>query len=326
VPVRLLAASLAVALTVAIHASSDPFAPLAPTVQLSQDDRRQLDQRQIVVKILPAEDRELAVVAAGALNTSPDALLSSVRRIADLKRSRYVPQIHRISAAPALDDFRELTLDNVDRREIASCRADRPDDCDLKLTADEIVRLTAAGSNVDEEFRRVLVRRAQQYLAEGQRMGDREFTSLLQHSRYLHQHLPELAGHLARYPALEAAGSESFLYWSKEEYAWKPMITITHVTMMRGDGRRNWPDVVVAARDIFSTRYTSASLTLTLLVHDDGDPSRRYLVYLNRTWVDSVRALWRPFVEHRIRGQARNVFAEARDRIERGAVTTTAQR
>jgi hypothetical protein len=307
----------------AATAASDPFAPLAPTVKLSQDDRDRLNQRQIVVKILPAQDRELAVVAAAALNTDSDSLLSSVRRIADLKRGRFVPQIHRISARPSVEDFRELTLDDVDRREIAKCR---PDDCDLKLTSDEMTRLQAAGAGVDEEFRRMLLHRAERYLAEGQQMGDREFTALLQHSPYLHQHLPELAGHLARYPASPAQGAESFLYWSKEVYAWKPMITLTHVTMMRGDGRPSWPDVVIAARDIFSTRYTSASLTLTLLLHDGADPSRRYLVYLNRTWVDGVRALWRPFVEYRIKSQAKSVFAAVRDRIERAGTETAAAR
>jgi hypothetical protein len=37
---------------------------------------------------------------------------------------------------------------------------------------------------------------------------------------------------------------------------------------------------------------------------------------MNRTWVDGLHALWRPFLDHRIRGQARRVFSAVRERIE----------
>jgi hypothetical protein len=94
------------------------------------------------------------------------------------------------------------------------------------------------------------------------------------------------------------------------------MITVTHLTILRGDVGRGWPEVLVVSRDIFATRYTSGSFILTMLFRDRDSASRRYLVYVNRTWVDGVRALWRPFVEHRIKGQARKVFAAVRERIE----------
>ena len=84
--------------------------------------------------------------------------------------------------------------------------------------------------------------------------------------------------------------------------------------------------MIVVSRDIFSTRYTSGSFTLTLLFRDSAPSQQRYLVYINRTWVDGVRALWRPFVEHRIKGQARKVFTDVRERIERrGQAVPSAQ-
>jgi len=42
--------------------------------------------------------------------------------------------------------------------------------------------------------------------------------------------------------------------------------------------------------------------------------------------VDGVRALWRPFVEYRIKSQAKSVFAAVRDRIERAGTETAAAR
>src|SRR5206468_12657965 len=229
---------------------------------------------------------------------------------------------------PRLDDLRELTLDPGDLNDIRHCRPDRPDDCDLKLEAGEITRLRGtsasagarAGALVEDEFRRILVERAKRYLDCGDEQGQPQFASLLQHSPYI-QRLPELATYLEQYPAAGLAGAESFLYWSKETYAWKPMITVTHVTILHGNGDTGSAEVIVTSRDVFSTRYTSGSFILTLLLRNPDAPSQRYLVYINRTWVDGIRALWRPFVEYRVRGQAKKLFAGARERIERSGLT-----
>lgn len=278
----------------------------------------------MVLRILPAGGRELAALAAGSVEVAPDALVDSVRNIVDLKKSAIVPQIGRFSAEPRIEDVQQLTLDDVDVRTILGCRSGR---CGLKLSGDEIARLQRAASAggdsrrmLDEEFRRVLVERAAAYLRQGENETKDESAVLLQHSPYV-QRIPELVSYLDRYPAARLANSESFLYWSKETYAWKPMISVTHVTILCGSGDNGAPEVVVASRDVFASRYTSGSLVLTFLFHSpraSGDQaSRRYLVYINRTWVDAVRPLWRPFVEHRIKSQAHNVFSDARERIER---------
>jgi hypothetical protein len=63
-----------------------------------------------------------------------------------------------------------------------------------------------------------------------------------------------------------------------------------------------------------------------MLFRDPASASKHYLVYLNRTWVDGLHALWRPFVEHGIKAQAGRVFAGARERIEQTALRTAASR
>jgi hypothetical protein len=119
-------------------------------------------------------------------------------------------------------------------------------------------------------------------------------------------------------------GAESFLYWSKETYAWNPMVSVTHLTILRSRGDGPLPEVLVISRDIFATRYTGGSLVLAALVHDPASPpTQRYVVYVNRTWVDGVRALWRPLVEYRVKAQAKKVFAGVRDRLERAGELST---
>jgi hypothetical protein len=67
------------------------------------------------------------------------------------------------------------------------------------------------------------------------------------------------------------------------------------------------------------------TINLEMLFRDSGSSSRRYLVYLNRTWVDDVRALWQSFVEHRIKSQAGRVFSGVRERIEVNARRRTSE-
>jgi hypothetical protein len=308
------------------HVRENPFRFLEPAVQISGDEQSTMDQRGVLLRILPASGHELAVLAAGLINVTPDDFIASVRDIAALRRSSLVPQIGRFSVEPRLEDVRELTLDDVDIDEIRRCRPER---CGLKLTPEEIGQLqrAAAGKSRDalqDEFRRVVVERTKNYLRDGDKRTNQEFSTLLEHSAYLRARMPTLTEHLERYPAVRINGAESFLYWTKEVYAWKPMISVTHVTIVRG-GESDSPEVVVASRDVFATRYTSASLTVSMMFRDSDSP-RRYLVYINRTWVDAVRALWRPFVEHRIKGSAKKVFVGVRERIERQASASVSRR
>jgi hypothetical protein len=301
---------------------ADPFAFLGPTIQLQDQDRRRMDQRGIVLRILPAKGHELAVLAGGDLRVGSDALVASLSNIADLKRSSYVPQIGRFSPEPRIEDLRELTLDDSDVDDIRSCRPGR---CKLNLTPDEIALLQQTISSgpakstapLDAAFRRVVLERAKQYLRSGDDGPGTEFPMLLRNSPYLESRAPQLSAYLERYPAVSLPESESFLYWSKETYAWKPMISVTHMTIVRGPGESGIPEVIAAARDVFATRYTSGSLVLTLLFRDPDDGNRRYLVYINRTCVNDVRPWWRPFVEFRIKRSAKRVFTAIRDRIER---------
>ena len=307
----------------------DPFQFLQPTIQLSADDKHQLDQRGIVLRILPASGHELATMVAASLNISPDAFVAKVRNMPALKKGPKVPQIEKFSASPGIEDLQQLTLDDSDVETIEECRPNR---CSLKLNPDEIERLhraraagAAADSNarVQQEFRQIVLERAKNYLASGTLASKDQFLTLMQHSPFVLR-MPQLVNYLEHYPSAQLAGAESFLYWSKETYAWNPMISVTHLTILRNRGDGALPEVLVISRDIFATRYTGGSLVLAALVRaPNSPPAERYVVYVNRTWVDGVRALWRPFVEYRVKVQAKKVFAGVRDRLERAGELST---
>jgi hypothetical protein len=319
-------------------ARGDPFEFLQPWVVLSDADRRRLDRDEVVARTLPAGDGQLAVFVATRLEASPDALVAWTRAIAELKRSRFVLAIGRFSDPPDERDLDTLTLDARDLDAIRRCV---PGDCGLKLSAGDISvlsRAAAAGGEgwreaVQREFRRLLVNRVNAYRAGGlaalpapadrarPRSLDASLTAIVEASPYLDR-LPAVATWLREYPAANAS-VESFFYWSKEFYGeGKPVISITHVGIVRPGPDRRLPAVLVAGKQILATHYANAGLGLTMILEDTaGTP---YLVYLNRTELDLLRGFFGPFargiLEARLGRHAPRIVAGLRARLESGAV------
>jgi hypothetical protein len=280
-------------------------------VTLNQADRDRLDRRDLIVRILPAHDGELAVFAASRLDAGPDALVAWTRAIAELKKGPFVPAIRRFSEPPVPQDLEGLRLDEGDLDDIRGCRPDR---CDLKLAAGEIVSMRAAIAGggaawteaVQDEFRRIILARLDSY-----RAG-----------------VPNIETSLAGYPGIDLADSESFFYWSKERYGnAKPVIAVTHVTIIR-PGADGQPVVLVLGKDIFATHYRNASLGMTAIVRDHvRDVS--YLVYVNRSHVDVLGGVFgglkRKVIEGRIRSESADLLTRVRNRLEGGAPSSTTE-
>jgi hypothetical protein len=322
----------------ALLSGRDPFQFLAPSVVLSDSERRRLERDEVVARMLHAEDGQLAVFVATRLNAPPDALVAWTRAIAELKRSKFVLAVGRFSDPPRGGDLDTLRLDE---RDLDSIRACVPTECGLKLSASEITSLKAAavadGSSwreaVDLEFRRLLVARVNAYRSGGlgalAASADRDtpaspeqvFTSIVTKSPYL-KRLPHVEAWLQGYPRAVDPHLESFFYWSKEYYgAGKPVISVTHVGIFRPETDRQLPAVVIASKQIFATHYIEGALGLTIVMRDASDRTP-YLVYLNRSRLDLLRGVFggitRSVLESRLKRHAPQVVRGLRSRLESG--------
>jgi hypothetical protein len=316
-------------------AGADPFAFFQPSITITTDDRRQLDRGEPIARVLPAKDLEVAVLAAVPVNIDGDRLVAWIRRIEELKKSAYVLAIRRFSDPPRLEDLADLRLDDEELSEILACRPGR---CGVKLSAAEMSTLRRAAAEagnawkatLEGEFRRVALERVREYLTTGaigpfENHGDKiwpaqEFAKLVDHSTFLVHHLPAFAEQLRAVPRSPDPCVESFLYWSKERVANRPISSVTHVNIIRGDDAAS-PDVLVAGKEIFSTHYINASLGLTALMRGEpGGPN--YLVYVNRSQVDVLHGMFagiiRWFMQRRLKDEAANVLQGLRRRLESG--------
>jgi hypothetical protein len=265
-----------------------------------------------------------------------DRLVSWMRQIAALKKSQYVEAIERFSNPPRIEDVDRLTLDAGDIEDLARCR---PRQCGLKLSAAEIAdlqsTLRSAGADrqlaIQNAFRRLVLRRVQAYMASGHRAlanyEDRDtpvslqasFSRLVQQSAFLGQ-MPALADFLDRWPDAPMPQVESFFYWSKERLGAKAIISVTQISILRGDGHAT-PDAVAIGKQIFATHYMDASLSVTAIV-GDASSSQRYVAYLNRSDVDVLGGFWGGMVRHvlerRLRSEAPVILQTLRRRLESG--------
>ncbi len=314
---------------------ADPFSFFQPVVTMSSIDRQRIDAGEVVVKILPARDGEVAVFAATRFDAQPEALVRWTQAIDALKRSPFVVAIRRFSRPPVLADLDQLSLDDVDLEGIRRCQTG---DCSVKLATHEIESLKkAAGAGVEwkaavqQEFRRVVLSRVTRYQAEGlaglppyddqdePTLPREEFAAIMARSPHLRHYLPALADGLNSYPQAELSSKESFLYWSKEQYRnGKPLISVTQVHIVRPVGP-SLPLIVVIGQEVFASHYRDGSLGTTFIL--DGGKTR-YLAYLNRSRLDQLDGMFggvkRTLVERKLGSELKTAIEGVRRRIEAG--------
>ena len=311
---------------------------LEPTVHLDAADLTRLDEGQVLVRILPSQPGEIAVLAAVRTTADGPRLVKWVRDISDLKKSSYVTAISRFSSPPQLEDLSSLELSADDFEALQSCR---PSSCDLKVTESEAAGLQSAlnaarpsdrVAAVRNAFRRLILDRVQDYLHtglpnsarfvnDGRSISPRQlFSNVLANSVFLVRHAPALVNYLDAYPNAAGSDVESFTYWSVERLAGRRSVIATHVAIIVGNGPGR-PEALVAGKELFSLNYVSAALGITA-IFPGRSAGVHYLVYLNRTHADILdhwySGLARFVIDRRISGEAGEVFRGLTARLESG--------
>ena len=315
--------------------SSDPRASFDPFITLGAKERRTLDAGEALVRVLPANGRDIALTGLVRTNASGDRLIGWMSQVERLYRSRYVPLVGRFSDPPHIEDLAALELDDRDLDSLRDCEVA---DCDLKLSAAEMLdirtQIAAAGGawkpEAQRAFRQVVLARARAYLNRGlaeMTYDDEnapvslasEFFAIAGTRGSMTTRVPGFAEYLRRYPDAAHPVRHEFLYWSKQELGARPVIAVTHLTVVQRPTSRL--AALAAAKQVFATHYLTASLSFTAIATDDaGVPA--YLLYENRTRVDffggAFAALRRLMVERRIRSDGPRALDELRRKLESG--------
>jgi hypothetical protein len=261
--------------------------------------------RPIKRSLAPSDPREIALAGAVRLEVPRAYFLDRFRDIVDFKRAPRVLQVGRFSDPPRLEDVRSLTLPDTEVEDLRRCRVG---DCNVKLPASVIRRLETevdwsqpdAREQVTRIVRGMLVDRARAYLRGGPAalepdaarrspvVPSRELAAILDASPYLVPYAPELRSVLEAFPRIGLPASEHFLYWSKETFELKPVISVTHVALYTPE-RLDGTMTIIASAGLYASHYLDASLGLTLVVDAAAGREGCYVVYVNRSRVDALQ-------------------------------------
>ena len=306
---------------------------LTRDLHFSASELNDLEHDKIVKHSVDASAAgEVAVAGAVRIAAAKSAFVDRVRDIERFKRGPEILQIGRFSSPPVLADLDRLTVDRDDF-DVRECRVG---DCPVRLPAatikrfrDEIdVKSPDAQRRTADLFKRVLLDEVIAYESGGSgrilSYDDgpapikpvQEFAGVLADDRSLSVLAPGLAAHLLDYPSSPLPGAEDFLYWSKEKFGPEPFITVTHVTIVCASPRT----CIVTTRDVYSSRYVDASLSVTVATDSLGDANRFYLVYTNRSRASAMKggfsSLRRAIVARRARGSLEDSLKRIKAQLE----------
>jgi hypothetical protein len=278
-------------------------------------------------------ETEVLAVAAVKIRAPRDRVLAYYGQMVTYVDGQVTLGFNRFSSPPTLGDVKNLAFDPDEISELKSCRPGR---CDIRLSGAALETLRSrinwnapdAADQVNQFARQTAVGYVAAYLARGDgalvTYNDRaqpvnlrdQWAALLAGSPYFHQYAPELKTYLEQFPAGTLPGAESAIYWIKENFGMKPVISIVHAVIYRPPAQ---PDrVTVVQKQIYASHYYDGSLGVAALLDaTEGGAPATYLVYANRSRGDLLQGGFGGLRRSVARSQARKAAADTLATIKR---------
>jgi hypothetical protein len=290
-----LLSALAPSVAMAQEAPPRPF--LRKVIQLNDAQLAAIEKGEVVTKILPTTDKP-EIAAFGIVKTAGtvDQLVALAR---DVKKFRQVPQIPELGyfSSPAkLEDLKGLTHPPDD---IAALKRCKPGSCDVKLGTkglELISKIDWKAADAEKQavaiFNQGIVDYVTAYQQGGtdamgnvldkkqERSRAEEYRTLLANSPYLVDYVKEFNDYLAAWPKGKLAGADDVLYWAKDTFGLKPVVSAYHATFYKSPR-----GALVANKLIGATHFFNASLEILAAV-PTPDGKGLYLLNLFRTRID----------------------------------------
>jgi hypothetical protein len=314
----------------------DPVAFVRTEAGLTASELGVLETGGIVAKVIDTEDRsEVLSVAAMRVKATPARVHEIFRDVEGRRSEPWVLQIGRLGSTPSTGDLETLTLDPGDVKHLATCRVNA---CEVRLPAEAIERFrkeiewssTTHEARANALFRQLLLAYAASYLAGGDaalfeyanngdpvRIAD-SLQRLIVRSQFLEDVVPDLYAFLKRAPEGRPPDAEDFVYWQKERFWLRNVVSLNHVAIV--DRATAWGRLIVAvSKQLYATQYYESSLGATLFVENPSGPGS-LLIFINRTRADIRRTgfTWveRVLLKHLVRRRLEAQFKHLKLRLE----------
>ena len=276
---------------------------------------------------------EVTVVGATKIRVPRDRVLGYYGEMISYVDGSVTLAFGRFSAPPAPGDVKDLAFDRSEADDLRSCR---PGKCDIKLGG---AGIDALQKSVDWKAPDVLDRvnafarkAALEYVSAYQARGDEalvtyndraepvslrdQWRGILGNVAHFHEYAPELKTYLEQYPRGKLPGARDIFYWVKEDYGYKPVLSIVHGIVYQPPSRADRAFVI--QKQIYANHYFDGSLAIAtaLSASENGAPVT-YLVYANRSRGDMLRGGFGGLRRTAAQSQARKAAQETLGTIKR---------
>ncbi|HET6897278.1 MAG TPA: hypothetical protein VFK70_02980 [Vicinamibacteria bacterium] len=289
---------LALALPPALHAQEPPPRPfLRKVIQLDDAQLAAMERGEVVTKMLPSPEKaEIAAFGVVKAAGTMDQLITLARDVQKFRKVPEIPEMGRFSTPARVEDLKGLTHPPAD---IAALKRCRPGSCDVKLGTKGLALVSGIDwSKPDAETRAVAIfnQAIVEYVTAYQKGGTdamgnvldkkdeksraQEYRTLLANSPYLVEYVKEFNDYLVAYPNGKLAGADDLIYWAKDTFGLKPVVSVYHMTVYKGP-----KGVLLASKLLGATHYFNAALEI-MAAAPAADGKSLYLLSLYRTRID----------------------------------------
>jgi hypothetical protein len=296
--------------------ASTPQQFLRSVIGLTSDQLGAVERGDVVTRQLEAQDRPEAVAFGVArLAADADSFEHYARDVVRSHKNPHTLQIGVFGKTPRVEDLEALTIPEGDFDDIQKCK---PGDCDVMLSAALMARFKSELNRSTPEGRaravalvkEMMVGYVKSYLEGGTASMavyndgaqptelSKEFHTILSRSSYLVEYLPEFHKYVEDYPLGKLEGAEDVLYWTKEDFGLKPVISMNHVTIYKEPPGRP-ASVVVSTKQLYASHYFRTALGISAAVPGTGVI---YLMALERARINPPGGMLAGVLLGKVRG------------------------
>jgi hypothetical protein len=325
------AAATALVLSASAIARDDSaLSRLDRTLRLTPAERAIVENGDPVVRVLePSAPHEVALAGVIRVDVPAHAFVGLAADLPRWKNGSAVMQIGKFSAEPSVAEVASLHLDEPDLAALRRC-AGRP--CDVKLAAlapEPFQRFDwqapDARQRAEALVRSGVVEHARRYLAEGDRSLmvypqrrtalASEMRDLLREASSVDEHAPGLWACLEAFPRRTFPGARSAIYWARESFGLKPILSLYHVVAVPAPRPGT---AVLVSKQFYASRYFDASLDAIVAIDGPAATGRHcYVAQVARSRTDSLRGMMGGFKRSAVTREAEQSLAKVLARFAR---------
>jgi hypothetical protein len=284
------------------------------------------DEGESVARAMTAASEEVIAIAAVKIHAPRDRVLDYYGQMISYVDGTTTLAFGRFSTPPGPADVKDLSFDADEISDLRSCK---PGKCDIRLggAALETLRTTVDWNAPDvvDRVNAFARKAATEYVAAYQSRGDaalvtyndrakpvslqQQWRGIVGNAVYFQEYVPELKAYLEQYPGGSLTGARDVLYWAKENYGLKPVLSIVHGVIYQPRSRADRAFVV--QKQIYASHYYDGSLAVaTVLSATENGRPVTYLVYANRSRGDLLRGGFGGVKRNVLQSQARKAAQE----------------